>query len=223
MPSRADVRLLQLGQKRVTQMARNDLAAWWATIDKTDLDALRAEVERFFPVLIEEYGATAETVAADWYEQIYRERPRLAQGLANEEIARARARWAIGEAWRGNPAQALSTLQLVTDEMVRQFGRDTVMRSAKSNKRMFARVPRGDTCSWCLMLASRGFAYHSAELAGKMAKFHGDCDCEIVPDDGVIPDGYDADAMYEQYKSVHQTGDTDKDVAAKLRAKYGLK
>lgn len=223
MPTRAEVRLLQLGQKRVAEMARSELAGWWAMLDKSDLDRLRSEVETFFPILIEEYGRVAEVTAADWYEDIYKERSRLsAKGLSNEQMARARAKWAIGESWNGKHAQSLALLELVTDEMVRQFGRDAVQESAKANKRMYARVPVGETCSWCLMLASRGFAYHSETDAGKMAKFHGDCDCEIVPDNGVIPDGYDADVLYEQYQSVHQPGDTDKDVARKLRAAYGI-
>lgn len=226
MPTRAEVRLLQFGQKRVSEMARRELAGWWAMLDKTDLDRLRSEVETFFPILIEEYGRVAEVAAADWYEDIYKERSRLsARGLSNEQMARARARWAIGESWRGNHAQALSTLQLVGAEMVRQFGRDAIVQSAKANKRMFARIPAGsETCSWCLMLASRGFAYHSADDAKPMTTSHyGTCDCEVVADDGRTPDGYDPDALYDQYKSVQQKGDTDKDVARKLRAKYNIK
>lgn len=179
MPTRAEVRLLQLGQKRVAEMARSELAGWWATLDKSDLDRLRSEVETFFPILIEEYGRVAEVAAADWYEDIYKERSRLsAKGLSNEQMARARAKWAIGESWNGKHAQSLALLELVTDEMVRQFGRDAVQESAKANKRMYARVPVGETCSWCLMLASRGFAYHSETDAGKMAKFHAAC---VVP------------------------------------------
>lgn len=217
--------MLQRGQERVAQMARNELAGWWATIDKSDPVKLRAEVERFFPMLVEDYGEVASTAAADWYDLIYEERPRLAAGMQNKEVARARSRWAIGKAWEGDVPQALSTLQLVTDEMVRQFGRDTVVRSAGSNKRMYARVPGGtDSCAFCLMLASRGFAYHSRQKAGgDLLKFHGNCSCEIVPDDGQVPGGYDPDAMYAQYKSVHETGDTGEQVAAKLRRKYGLK
>ena len=217
--------MLQLGQQRVAQMARNDLSDWWYSLDKTDLTALRAEVEAFFPQLVESYGEVAFTAAADWYDLIYRERPRMAAGMRNEDIARARARWAIGKAWQGDAAQALSTLSLVADEMVRQFGRDTVTRSAAANKRMWARVPAGShTCAFCLTMASRGFAYHTQETAGAgVSKFHGDCDCEIVPDDGTVPGGYDPDALYEQYKSVHAHGDTASDVALKLRRKYGLK
>lgn len=224
MPSRAEVNMLKGGQQRIAQMARNELAGWWATVDKSDLNKLRAEVERFFPLLVESYGEVAATAAADWYDVIYRERPKMAAGLGNEEIARARARWAIGKAWEGNAPQALATLQLVTGEMVRQFGRDTVQASAGANKRMYARVPSGsDTCAFCLTLASRGFAYHSAGDAGEMRKFHGDCDCEIVPDDGSVPRGYDPDMLYEQYKSVHEDGDSIASVARKLRARYDLK
>lgn len=225
MPSRADVRMLQQGQQRVAQMARNELAGWWATIDKSDLTALRTEVERFFPLLVESYGEVAATAAADWYDVIYEERPRMAAGMRNEDIARARARWAIGEAWRGDAPQALSTLSLVADEMVRQFGRDTIVRSAGANKRMWARVPAGsETCAFCLTMASRGFAYHSKEDAGGIApdKFHGGCDCEIVADDGEVPRGYDPDRMYEIYKDSHQSGDTLSQVVMKLREKHGV-
>lgn len=224
MPSRADVAILRGGQERAAQQARNELAGWWATTSKSDLTKFRAEVERFFPVLVESYGEVAATAAADWYDMIYAERPRMAAGMRDEEVARARARWAIGKAWEGDAAQALSTLQLVTDEMVRQFGRDTVVRSAGANKRMYARVPSGnDPCSFCLTLASRGFAYHSKKSAGEMVKFHGGCTCEIVPDDGRVPKGYDPDALYEKYKSVHSKGDSVADVARKLRSRYGLK
>lgn len=216
--------MLQMGQQRVAQMARNELAGWWATIDKSDPVKLRAEVERFFPVLVESYGEVAATAAADWYDMIYAERPRMAAGMRNEDIARARARWAIGKAWEGDVPQALSTLQLVTDEMVRQFGRGTIVQSAGANKRMWARIPSGsETCPYCLTMASRGFAYHTKEAAGGLNpdKFHGGCDCEIVADDGKVPKGYDPDKMYKIYEDVHEQGDTLSDVVVKLRAKHG--
>src|SRR5690625_531951 len=74
MPSGADVAIRRGGQERAAQQARNELAGWWATIDKSDPVKLRAEVERFFPVLVESYGEVAATAAADWYDMIYAER-----------------------------------------------------------------------------------------------------------------------------------------------------
>src|SRR5699024_1880471 len=142
----------------------------------------------------------------------------------NEERARARARWAIGGAFTGEMDKALGALSIVGAELVREFGRDTVMQSSRMNKRMFARVPAGpDPCAWCLMLDSRGLDYHSESYAKPMTQSHyGTCNCELVAADGQVPDGYDPDALYEQYSSVHSKGDTAEQVAAKLRAKYGI-
>lgn len=223
MPSRSDVALLQRSQSRVAQMARTELRGWWATIDKSNPMNIRREVEWFFPILVEEYGNVAATVAGDWYEEIYRELPRISN-LSNEQRSRARARWAIGSAFKGDVDGALGALEIVASELVRQFGRDTVVQSSRYNGRMFARVPTGaETCAWCLMLASRGFAYHSESAAKPMTQSHyGTCDCEVVPYDGQIPGGYEPDALYEKYSSVHSKGDTAEQVAAKLRAKYGI-
>src|SRR5690625_8009927 len=112
MPSRADVAILRGGQERAAQQARNELAGWWATTSKSDLTKFRAEVERFFPLLVEPYGEVAATAAADWYDMIYEERPRTAAGMREEEVARARARGAIEKGCEGAAAHEMCTLQL---------------------------------------------------------------------------------------------------------------
>ncbi|MCL2737134.1 MAG: EndoU domain-containing protein [Propionibacteriaceae bacterium] len=48
-------------------------------------------------------------------------------------------------------------------------------------KPRFARVPRGITCSFCIMLAGRGFVYANDKAAGGLDQYHGHCDCQIVP------------------------------------------
>ena len=46
----------------------------------------------------------------------------------------------------------------------------------------FARVPTGfETCTFCLMLASRGAVYHTRKSAGEFKHFHRGCDCKVVP------------------------------------------
>lgn len=46
----------------------------------------------------------------------------------------------------------------------------------------FARVPTGfETCTFCLMLASRGAVYHTRRSAGEFKHFHRGCDCKVVP------------------------------------------
>ncbi|KFF31262.1 putative phage protein [Bifidobacterium bombi DSM 19703] len=67
----------------------------------------------------------------------------------------------------------------------------------------WVRVPRGSkTCAFCVMLASRGFAYLSEDLAGRQMQYHPDCDCNILPSWGsqILKD-YDPDKFAE----MHQT------------------
>lgn len=223
MPSRADVNALNNVLGQAARGAKLALERFLLTLGTPDPLVLKSELESFFPALIAEYGDVAGVMAADWYEYMTGEYAQLADEAPTERVW-ARARWGIGPAFDGNQSQALANLQLIADELVKQFGRDTIMNSAIRNGRKFARVPSGsETCAWCLMLASRGFAYRSATHAGRFSSFHGDCDCQIVMDDGAVPEGYDVDALYGMYASVHEYTDNDRDVAAKLREAYGLK
>lgn len=67
----------------------------------------------------------------------------------------------------------------------------------------FARVPMGgrETCDFCIMLASRGFVYHTKETAGELKHYHANCACRIVPGfEGDRVDGYDPDYYYDVWK-----------------------
>lgn len=66
-------------------------------------------------------------------------------------------------------------------------------------KPKYARVPSGaETCSFCLMLASRGFVYRSAEAASHA---HAGCDCRVVPGfPGMEVEGYDPDALLAEWR-----------------------
>lgn len=222
MPTAAQVEPLRRNLATVGKLARRELEGFWRTLDLSDMVSARRSLEDFFPVLISQYGDIAAIVAADWYEDIYREAARMAPQLADGESVNSRMRWAIGAGFGGDSGQALATLGIVTDELVKQFGRDTVVLSSSDNNRAYARVPTGsETCAFCLMLASRGFAYATAQGAGELSKFHGDCDCTIIASDGVDPEGYDPDALYEKYMNARQPGDSTKESLKNLRDELG--
>ena len=65
----------------------------------------------------------------------------------------------------------------------------------------YARVPTGaETCDFCLMLASRGFVYHSVSSAA-VDHTHFSCDCRVIqgyPGDEV--EGYDPQAIYDRWQ-----------------------
>lgn len=68
------------------------------------------------------------------------------------------------------------------DVAVEQAGRRQMRRNAERDPAgvRWARMPIGETCAWCLMLASRGAVYLSEESAGSGGHFHAQCDCQIV-------------------------------------------
>lgn len=94
-------------------------------------------------------------------------------------------------------------------------GRSVVAGTAKADAEAigWARVTDADPCSWCLMLASRGAIYRSAETAGRLKndrftgdgqfKFHDHCGCAAAavwsPDDPVLDR---ADDLYDRWQSV---------------------
>lgn len=88
------------------------------------------------------------------------------------------------------------------DYETRKAANECVAKNAKNDpeKPRWARVPTGvETCSFCIMLASRGFVYHSEETASHA---HAHCDCRVVPswDKSPLAQGYDPDKYYDMWK-----------------------
>lgn len=99
--------------------------------------------------------------------------------------------------------------------LVLEGGRSVIAESAKADGEAlgWARVTDADPCSWCLMLASRGAVYRSAETAGRLKndrfvgdgqfKWHDHCGCGAAvvwdPQDPVLAR---ADDLYTQWLEV---------------------
>lgn len=88
------------------------------------------------------------------------------------------------------------------DYETRRAANECVAANAKRDpkKPRWARIPTGaETCQFCIMLASRGFVYHSEETASHA---HAHCDCRIVPswDKSQLVQGYDPDKYYDMWK-----------------------
>lgn len=91
---------------------------------------------------------------------------------------------------------------------------DNMVANCRGQRVKWARVPTGlETCAFCFMLASRGFAYLSEKSAAEGRHgYHSNCDCVVVPGfegpDGnprVKIDGYDPETMYRNWLSCAKT------------------
>lgn len=87
---------------------------------------------------------------------------------------------------------------------VKTAGVDTIMRNALRDGAQWAWIPSGDSCAFCRMLASNGWrdASKSAMKNGHAQHIHSNCDCiyAIRFDETSTVEGYDPDALYEEYR-----------------------
>lgn len=75
-----------------------------------------------------------------------------------------------------------SQIPSIVSRMVRQAGADTMIQNARRDGAEWAWIPQGDTCAFCITLASRGWQPASrAVLKGSHAEhIHQNCDCTFA-------------------------------------------
>jgi hypothetical protein len=236
---------MQEANQALAKLAQRDLMGFWYGLGTDDPVKLKLALLEFMPDLIATYGSAAAGLAADRYDELRADsiatgafRAALADPLPDEQV-QAVTRWALGPAFaeKQDLGAALTMLTDASQRLVRQQARNTVALNVERDPfgASYARVPKGKTtCAFCLMLASRGAVYgskKSAETIRNSGKhYHTKCDCEAEPvwsgDDlaRLKQDaGYDPDALYDIYATVHETGMTGKQTASALREAYDLK
>lgn len=202
------------GEDAAIRLAMRDIRAIINDVGVGDPMALRAAILALWPDIITRYGEITAMLAAEYFE--------ASTGLdafldssVDLTAAQARARWATAPLRTGE-GDWLGRLEVLMDELIKQPGRDTMITSATRHGLRFARVPNGDTCPFCLMLASRGAVYLSEKSAGGDGRrFHGKCDCTVEPirDDEDMEvlkreTGYDPDELYDQYLAARERADS---------------
>lgn len=225
MPSKAELDQARRALKRLSQAADGLLRDAWADLRTTDRMVLNRALRDGWLDMIEQFGDMAATLGADLFESHaadlgIRPRVELAPGI-NRDRAAARFGWAA------STPDPLGNLRVLTDELVKQPYRSTYQDSAIKSGAGWARVPTGsDTCAWCLMLASRGAVYSTAQAAGRGKKYHGDCDCAptLVRSPEDYPEGYRPDDLYDAYSTARReagSGNT-KAILSALREQQGV-
>lgn len=100
-------------------------------------------------------------------------------------------------------SQRIETLGATTGRMVKQAGQDTLLQNAKRDGAEVAWIPSGDTCAFCVSLASRGWREVSNGMIklGHAEHIHSNCDCSYgVRFDGLSGvSGYNPAEYLEMY------------------------
>lgn len=138
---------------------------------------------------VQAYDEEAARFAADWYD--YRAElggARLDQALTMttyspesvDDVARYQAKKLVKE---GDAAFAKACGEYARNDLFRSLNETIIVNVGRDRKKgaRFARVPTGtETCTFCLMLASRGAVYHTRKTAGEFRRFHRGCDCKVM-------------------------------------------
>lgn len=110
----------------------------------------------------------------------------------------------------------------VVGRLVKQAGADTTLQNALRDGAEFAWVPSGDTCAFCITLASRGWqrASKRAIKGGHAEHIHSNCNCTYAirfdEDSGVA--GYDPRRYLDLYESAD--GSTPKEKINAMRREF---
>lgn len=167
------------------------------------------------------YGEAAGALAAEFYDSVAK-----ASGVAvPEAVPAATATYAeVAEAIRGAGKSGNQNLMASSvSRLVKMAGVDTTMQNAIRDGAEWAWIPRGDTCAFCLTLASRGWQRASKKaLKGGHAKhIHANCDCTYAVrfDDKTELEGYEPQAYFDMYKSAEGKKPEDK-IKSLRRAHY---
>ena len=88
--------------------------------------------------------------------------------------------------------------------LVKRAGADTTLKNAVRDGAEWAWVPHGDTCPFCITLASNGWQKASSKVlkGGHAEHIHANCDCEFAIrfDHNTPLAGYDPEKYLKQYR-----------------------
>lgn len=181
----------------LNQKAGQAMAGYIKTHGTGDTEALT----RYAWALVTKYGEGSAELACQMYEAIAEaEGVRIpaaqpAETAGYDEVAR------MVQGTKDSPPE----MQSGVSRMVKRTGADTVLKNAIRDGAEFAWVPHGDSCAFCITLASRGWqrASKKALKNGHAEHIHAHCDCEYAVRFGRESSvkGYDPDEYWQRYQA----------------------
>lgn len=192
------------------------MTAWIDANGYDDIDGMVA----YAYGLTAKYGEAAAALACEMYDAVA-----AASGASVEAAVPAEVfdQYYIDKAVRNKLKEAPVEIPSLVGRMVKQAGADTTLKNARRDGSQFAWVPHGDTCAFCITLASRGWQYQSKKAikGGHAEHIHSNCDCTYAirfnDDDGVA--GYDPEKYAEMYYGADGNTPTEK-INAMRREQY---
>lgn len=182
---------------KLNKKAGQLMADYIAAHGTRDTDALIA----YAHALVTKYGEGSAELACQMYDAL------AASARAGVPAAEPAEPASYGEIARMVQTTKASPPQMQrgVSRLVKRAGADTTLKNALRDGAEFAWIPQGDTCAFCLTLASRGWqkASQAAIKGGHAEHIHANCDCEyaIRFDGRSTVAGYDPDEYLRRYRA----------------------
>ena len=181
---------------QISQKAADLMQSW---VQKNGLENDKALFDYAY-ALSQHYGQAIGALSCQMYEATA-----AAQGVIvpTAEVADLPDYGEVAKAVKGTKKQSPNNIPGTLARLVKQVGADTTLKNAERDGAQFAWVPHGDTCAFCITLASRGWQYMSKKALrnGHAEHIHAHCDCEYAVrfDGKSTVAGYDPDKYLEEY------------------------
>lgn len=161
---------------RLSTIAGEKMQEWVRKNGFSDTDAL---IE-YAHALVVKYGEGSAELSCQMYDAIAEMENVIVPSAVPIEIKYNDTAKAINGAIKQSPSGQL--FDTVVARLVKQAGADTTLNNAIRDGAQFAWIPSGDTCPFCITLASRGWQYASKKSLrnGHAEHIHSHCDCQYA-------------------------------------------
>lgn len=181
-------------------------------IDSFGLDNMTAVVNYAHEVATQ-YGEASGELASLMYDMLAEDQGANVPPAVPAQTATYSETWG---AVQGSYNESEEKVPDAVGRLVKQTGADTMKQNAARDHAEMAFVPVGDTCAFCIMLASRGWERVGKNAKSHAAHIHPNCDCQYIvrfsPNEGV--EGYDEN----RYKKIYYDADPEGNWKDKLNA-----
>jgi len=179
------------------------------------------DIVGYATALVQKYGEGEGALAAMMYDAIAE---LSGAAVPPAEIAPLPTYGDVAKAIQGaaKTSELSGYLGAVAGRLVKQVGADTTLQNAERDGAQFAWIPMGDTCAFCLTLASRGWQYMSKQAMknGHAEHIHANCDCQYAVrfNKNTNVEGYDPDKYKKMYYDAD--GNTPKERINAMRREF---
>lgn len=179
-----------------------------ATTINVNQDLLKEFIDYAYAI-VNQYGEASAALAAEMYDLTVELEGVL---LPPAELAPLADYGDVAKAVQGTIKTSYNYEEIAgaVTRWVKMAASDTTLHNCLRDGSQFAWIPAGETCAFCLALASRGWQYASRQAikGGHAEHIHSNCDCQyaIRHDTKTEIAGYDPDEYLSMYQ--HAEGRT---------------